>query len=211
MTLSEARTYVLGRLGISSGDSATVDALLDLQLNLEYQRLVLKYQLEVDVANLVTTADDAVVDLPDDLNEILKINLGDTTLIPVEWDEFADLNAASEASSSTEQTPTSYVRSGARRIRVHPTPTADGSDLTCWYASSVDDWDADAEEPVALPAAFHDLPCERVVAFLAALDEALDLAAVATARADTLESEFRRHIGRRGGIGPSAVRIRGTV
>ena len=205
MTLDDARSYVRARLGVSSGESATVDALIDLMLDQEYQRLVLEYQLEVDVASLVTTADDPVVDLPNDLNAILKINQGDVTLTPVDPDTFSGLVAAGNGLDGE----VAYMRNGANRIRIDPTPTTSGSDLTCWYAAAADPWDTAAEEPVALPSAFHDLPCERVVAFLALIDEATDLAALASARADALEDRLRRHLGRRGGMGPSTIFVKG--
>lgn len=206
MTLAEARAYVLARLGISSGESSAVESLIDQQLDQEYQRLVLELHLEVDVANLVLTSGDPVVDLPDDLNEILKLNRGDVTLTPVDWSTFAE-SAAVQAESGLG--PHVYVRSGSRRIRVHPAPTADSADVTLWYAMKADPWDQDAEEPVALPAAFHDLPCERVVAFMGALDEDQLIEARASAVADQLEGRLRRHIARRGGMGPTAIHVRG--
>lgn len=208
MTLAEARTYVLARLGISSGESAAIEALVDQQLDTEYQRLVLELHLEVDVAFLIVTADDPVVELPDDLNEILKINRGTLTLVPLDWDTFAGEVAG--ATTHSGDGAVAYVRSGSRRIRIHPTPAEDATDLTCWYAVEADAWDQDAEEPVALPRAFHDLPCERVVAWLAALDEEPLIEAGATARAEALAARLRRHIARRGGMGPASIHIYGT-
>ena len=206
MTIAQARSYVLARLGISSGESATVDALIDLQLDQEYQRIVLEQALEVDVAQLVTTADDPLVDLPDDLNEILKINLGTVTLEPIDPDSYAKLSAYED---QTLDGPVAYMRSGSRRIRLFPSAVADGTDLRCWYTSAAETWNDANPVPLALPAPFHDLPCERVVAFLALLDEATDLAAIANARADDLEARLIRHMGRRGGMATATIPVRG--
>lgn len=209
MTLAEARSYVRARLGISSGESATLDDLIDLQLNIEYQRIVLQFGLEVTVATLVTTADDPVVDLPDDINEIQRINCGDMPLEEIGPDEFASLSAGA-VSGGSSGTAYTYMRSGSRRIRIFPTPAADGADLTLWYSQEAEAWSTADQAPESLPSAFHDLPCERVVAFLALIDEATDLAVIATSRADALEEKLRRHMGRRGGMALSSITIRGT-
>ncbi len=205
MTLEQAREYVLARLGISSGESDALETQVNRQLDLEYQRLVLVHLLNVDAANLIETANDPVVELPDDLTAILKITRGSTVMRPVGFDEFASLVAAGPGTSG----PYAYAVSGSQRIRLHPTPTADSSELMCWFAAAASPWDQDGEVPRELPAAFHDIPCERVVAWLALLDEAIDLAAAATARADELESMLRRHMGRRGGMDGSVIQIAG--
>ena len=210
MTFADALSYVRARLGVSSGESATVDALIELQLDLEYQRLVLEYELEVESASLITTADDPVVDLPDDVTSLLKIYRDDVVLEPVDPDTFARLVAGSSTSGATE--PEAYMRSGSRRIRVWPTPGENGTDLTAWYAASATTWGdgvGDDDEPLSLPSAFHDLPCERVVAFLALIEEATDLAMAASARAEQLEARLARHLGRRLGLGSATISIKG--
>ena len=111
----------MSRLGISSGETAQA-TLINLQLDQEYQRLVLEYELEVDVASLVLTANDPVVDLPDDLVAILRINRGTVAFEPITWTQFSEFTTATDTSGVG---PSVYVRSGYRRIRIYPTPTTD--------------------------------------------------------------------------------------
>ncbi len=204
MTLTEARTYVLSRLGVTSGETDVV-ALVDAQLDLELQRIVLEHRLAVDVAELPLTADDQLVDLPPDVNTILKLNRGRTVLEPATWDAFASRAAGGDGAGDE---PDIYLMSGSNRIRLYPTPGADDDEgLTCWYSVTAEPWGA--TEPTSLPRAFHDLPCERVVAFLALIEEDERLAAAADARADRLEGRLVRHLARRGGLGPSTIRVAG--
>lgn len=206
MTLAEARTYVWTRLGVSSGESSTVDSLLDRQLEIELARLVQRYRLSVTKGSLSYTSGNPVVSLPAGLTEILKLNLGEVTLEPVDWTTFAELSQAQDTPfASTGQI--AYLQSGTASIRLYPTPTVSASDLDIWYVSAAAAWSA--AEPTVLPTIYHDLPCERVVALLALIEEATDLAAIATARADQLEAEFRTFIGRRSGRSSNTVYVRG--
>lgn len=212
MDLAAATTYVQARLGVSSGESGVVDSLIGQQLDTEYQRLVLENRLVIDRAGLVLTAGDPFVDLPGDLAVILKMRRGSRTLEPIDFDDFTDL----EGSPDTSGDVSAYAMAGTSRIIVTPLPGEDENEgLWLWYATSAPSWTGTdgpgtSASPDALPAAYHDLPCERVVAFLALLDEAMDLALAAQARADALEARLKIHLARRAGGGAPTIAIRGT-
>ena len=213
MLLSDATTYVTARLGISSGESGAVDALIAQQLDTEYQRLVLENRLVVDQTSLILTAGDPFVDLPDDLAVILRMRRGDVTLTPIDFDDFVELEGGNDTSGDVA----GYAMAGTQRIAVTPVPGQNElAGITLWYATSAPTWTGTdgpgtSASPTALPTAYHDLPCERVVAFLALLDEAMDLALAAEARADRLESRLKAHLGRRAGMDSTTIAIRGTL
>lgn len=201
LVLSDARKLVLARLGVASGESDLAD-LVDIQLNIEYQTLVLEHQLVVEVADLITTEGEVLVDLPDDLVVILRLLWDGDKLEPKTWIEFSD-------ALSDNSTDLFYVQSGVNQIRLSVEPDADAEDITCWYAQEAPAWDDDIDEPSALPAAFHLLPVERAVEWLALVEEEQGLAQVAKARGDALESRLVRHLGRRMGEGNDVISPKG--
>lgn len=212
MTLEQAHEYVLARLGISSGESGVLEALVDRQLDQEYQRTVMVHRLVVERTDLVLTAGDPVVDLPDDLNEILTLSAGGRPLQELSWPEYVELVSGTLSDTSAVAF---YTPSGTSAVRVHPEPSEnDNAGISLWYSAAASSWTGvdgagTSESPDALPSAFHDLPCERAVAFLALIDEALDLAAAATARAENLETMLVRHLGRRAGMAGDTITVRG--
>jgi hypothetical protein len=207
VTFEEAVVYVRSRLPISTAETDVVDQ-IERQLDQEYQRLVSRYRLLVTTATLVVTIGDPIVDLPDDLVEILKINRDARTIKPVTWTQYAELQ--SEPDSASEQYV--YIRDGIGRIRVSPLPSVNEEGVwTLWYAQAAPAWDGTPanELPAALPAAYHDLIPERVVEWIALLEEEQQLASVARANADALEADLRKHLSERTGEGPRAIAVRG--
>lgn len=211
MTLAQARAYVLSRLGVSSGETALV-AVVDSQLNVEYQRIVLELMLMVDKTDLALTAGDDLVDLPNDFGEILKLRRNGVVLQQITWDHLAALGEAPAESESL-----GYTFNGPTRIRLGWTPSENDNDgLQLWYTTTADSWTGvdgvgTSASPNALPVAYHDLPCERVVAFLALTEEDLGLAAAATSRANEIEAKLTRHLGRRVGRAGDTITIRGKA
>ena len=205
MTLAQARAYVLFRLGVTSAETLLV-AQVNAQLDEEYQTLVADYRLVTTSTTLTVSFGDPLVDLPDDLLEILKINRGLYTLEPIEWTQFANHSAGADPASG----PSEYVLDGTGRIRVWPTPSADDEGVwTCWYAGSAPAWDGESEEPTALPSFIHRLIPERVLEHIALGDEEPGHAAAAKARADILEGRLRRHMAKRIGAGSGVIQVAG--
>lgn len=203
MTRAEIRAYILARLSLSSADTSRVTTINTL-MDQVYLRLAAKYQTTTATAALAFTSGTATVTLPTDLVEVLSIEKGKYTLIPVDADRYAELQGQAYTSD-----PLYYFRSGLLEIRIVPTPTAtDAAAATCFYVQAPATLTAggDSASPSAIPTQFHDLIAELVVAQVAMDEEEFAThASGALATASRLEAELRLHMNTRGGQGPRRV------
>jgi hypothetical protein len=198
------QTYVLSRLGIASADTSRVSE-IKLYLNAEVARIVTDYALTVSTANLSFTAGNPVVSLPTGTARILAIRRGDTTMQPITWQEYAEYDAA----GLTADGPLYYFRSDIEQLRIIPSPDqTTSSGATLWYVPTPSDLVNAADTPSAIPKQFHLLPCERVVALMAAGEEAVDLATDAETRALRMVGELERFLAKRSGEGSHLIPLR---
>lgn len=199
MTFSQQKTYIRERLGISSTDTSK-DTEIGLYLNAAILEVVADHALKTSKADLAFTAADPLVTLPADWVRTLSIQRGTVTLQPITWEEYAEFTAGERSADG----PLYYDQASGTKLRVLPTPgDTDATGAVIWYVQS-----PTADDPVDIPAQFHSLPCERVVALMAAAEEALDLVRDAEARAIDLEDRLARFLQKRVGEGSQIIPLR---
>lgn len=216
MTREELRDYVLDRLAISSGDTSRVTQINGL-LSREYLRIVREERLGIATADLIFTAGDPLVDLPDDLMEIITIRRGETALRPVNRERMLSLEADRQGSAQADD-PQVYAFEAPTRIRVEPAPTEnDATGATLVYVAKPASQNAapayglahDDDEPALLPEEFHDLIAERVIERIAASEEEAEQVAIAGAMSASLRAGLSSSMNRRSGRASSHIRPRG--
>ena len=205
MTLDELRTLVLSRLSISAGEAASV-SLIDSLLNEEYSRLVVEEKLALETVDLVYTADDPLVDLPNDVSQIVHVTSAGSILRPVSRE---DIDTYGAQPVNTEIA--AYAFEAPNRIRLPWAP--EESDLTgavLTYIPTPAPMTADDDEPDLIPNGYHRILAELVTAQLAANEEEGFLVQTAEANAARLLQGLRGLLGRRSGIGGPTIRVRGV-
>ena len=205
MTRDDLTSLVLDRLSVSSSETDKV-ALVHLLLNQEYVRLVAEEKLAIERADLIYTADDPLVDLPDDFSQIVKITVGGAPIRPISREDLAQYEGSvfdSEIAAYTFEAP--------NRIRLPWAPEADdaaGAVLT--YVPRPTLLATGSDEPSVIPYEYHDILAERVIVRMGAAEEEPFLANSAQQLADDILRRMRAFLGRRsGGLGPT-IRVRGV-
>ena len=204
MTLAALRTLVLSRLSISAGE-ATVVSLIDSLLNEEYRRLVVEEKLALEQVDLVYTADDPLVDLPNDISQVVHVTAAGNILRPVTRE---DIDSYASQPVNTEVGV--YAFEPPNRIRLPWAPeesSLTGAVLT--YIPTPPELEDD-DEPDLIPVGYHRILAEYVTAQLAANEEEAFLVQTAEGNAARLLQGLRGLLGRRAGLGAPTIRPRGV-
>lgn len=197
---------MLDRLGISSADSARVTQ-INATLSREYQKLATTLGLGHDEADLIFTAADPIVDLPDDCGVILTVRVGTTVLRRISRQQIASVVAAGSSGA-----PVAYVMESPTRIRIVPAPTAnDSTGAVLAYAVRPVTWTLDADTPSLLPEEFHDLVAELTVVRIAMSDEEPAMAQGAQAVAAGLLADLKTFLSSRVGTIPAQIPVPGLL
>lgn len=193
MTRDELTSFVLGRLGVSSDRDAFV-AIVEPALEREYHRVIRRFMLSHDEADLALTAGDHYVDLPDDFMRVRTLRIGANTLREVSMDDLSRAAGARDLSGSENNAsgPRTFVFMGDDRIYVDPAPAED-DDTGCklFYVNRPTAWSSGDDTPSLLPSEYHDLIGERVIWRMAMNQEEFAThAAAALANAVGIEEEL---------------------
>lgn len=209
MTLGEITAYVADRMGVADMPWERVVTTRAL-VNAEYRRLVAEERLNVTQADVALTAGDPLASLPADWQETVALRAGTQTLIPVTPMQFIDLESGDAGiASQAGDTPLYYRMEGPSKIRLWPTPgDSSATGLRVTYVARPAALAADSDTPSALPAEWHDVLAELVVARLAASDGEMDRADAARAIADGLRGRLVRQTATRGGSTRGRIRLR---
>jgi len=189
------QTMVLDRLSLSSAESAKVTQVTTL-LNLQYQDLCLRLGLNKAFDTLDVTADTATVTLPADCTKILSLRYGSRNIDPVSWQEYANLYAADQSDSLSEEGTFYYFMQSHTTIRILPIPSATAADaISCWYLARPTAFSSGSSTPSAIPSEFHDILVEYTIYKLALAEEELGLANSALQEALRREGALRTWLG----------------
>lgn len=186
---------VLDRLSLSSAESAKVTQVTTL-LNLQYQDLCLRLGLNKAFDTLDVTADTATVTLPADCTKILSLRYGSRNIDPVSWQEYANLYAADQSDSLSEEGTFYYFMQSHTTIRILPIPSATVADaIDCWYLARPTSFSSGSSTPSAIPSEFHDILVEYTIYKLALSEEEIGLANSALQEALRREGSLRTWLG----------------
>lgn len=189
------QTMVLDRLSISTAETAKVTQVTTL-LNLQYQDLCLRLGLNKGYDTLDVTADTATVTLPTDCVKILALRYGSRPIDPVSWQQYADLYAADQTDSLSEEGRFYYFMQSHTTIRILPIPSATVADaIDCWYLARPTSFSSGSSTPSAIPSEFHDILVEYTIYKLALSEEEIGLANSALQEALRREGSLRTWLG----------------
>lgn len=155
-------TYVLERLGVTSSRTAFVTQ-IEGHLFRQYRVLCRALELRKDVADLITTADDPFVDIPDDFLKARSVSIGATTLTPITFEDLMRRKAL-RADDDASTGPLRYAYMDPDRFYLDPVPTE--SSVTAgllFYVAGPDPWTESTDEPEWLPLEYHDLIPEMAI------------------------------------------------
>lgn len=205
MTFGDMQAYVLDRLGISTSDTVLVTD-IKLYLNTVVAELVARYGLKTGEAALTLTSGDPLASLPADWQRTLSIIRGGVTLQPVTTEELGAYRAA----ALTADGPLYYEQASGTQIRVVPTPdaAAAAAGATLLYVQSPATLVNSGDVASDVPAPYHPLVCERVVAMMAEEEGDPQVAALAEARAERLEDRLRGFLAQRVGPGSQDIPLK---
>lgn len=178
MQLSDFQTYILSRLTIPAGDTAaTTQATLN--LNLALSDLCVEEELKVDTAAVTLTPGTNTANLPADFARPLAISCGAARLLPITWEKWTDLQAATAAGIGPPfQQPTFglyYVilpGTSPLKLGLWPTPDSSTPSPSLTYVQYPTDLSGATDTPSWLPAQFHILAAEMAISRMAINEEA---------------------------------------
>ena len=207
MTRAQIEQYVRDRLGISSAETGRVTQIQN-AISREYQKLATLLGLGDDTADLVFTADDPLVDLPDDCGRITSIRRGKYVLQRLSRRQYAEFMAAGPEAGIG---PVVYVQEAPSRIRVGPAPYEDSTEgAVLEYVVRPVALDDD-DEPDLLPEEYHDLLGELVIVTTAMTEEEQVHLNAAQSRADRLMADLKTFLNIRPGTIPVQIPIPGNL
>lgn len=164
-TRDELTTYVLERLGVGSSRAPFV-SIVEGTLEREYHRVVRRFRLSHDEADLALTADDHYVELPDDFMAVRTLRIGTRTLREVSMDDLSRAAGVRELSDAGSEVsgPRNFVFMGDDRIYVDPAPAEDDdTGAKLFYVPRPPAWTTGSDTPSLLPSEYHDLIAERTI------------------------------------------------
>lgn len=177
-TRGELTSYVLERLGVSSGRSTFVSKVQS-QLFREYVAAARELELSRDVADLVFVANDPFVDLPDDWLKTRTIRLSGsaTPLREVTMEVLAGIRGNADVNSVVGAPISRYIFMPPSRIYLESAPEAnDAAGAELFYVVKPAVWDDDADTPDFMPEEYHDYLAEMVVYRMAQDQEDMGMA-----------------------------------
>ncbi len=162
-TRGELTSYVLERLGVSSGRTDFVTQ-VKAQLYREYVALSRELELSRDVSNLVFVADDHFVDLPDDWLKTRTLRVGTTILREVTMEVLSTSLGAQALVVGDVGRISTYVFMPPSRIYLDWAPEAnDAAGAELFYVVKPALWTTDSDTPDFLPEEYQDLLAESVI------------------------------------------------